>query len=351
MSVRLFSKPLELKIGTLQFFPDAMRHFQRDVHDCLVLDGWVGWVGSGWFCLVLFFFVWFCLVFGFVCLFVWFGLVWLVWFVFLFGFVWFCFFLFGFVWFCVFLFGFVSFFFCLVLFGFSFFCLVWFGFVLFVLFCFVSFRFVLFVLFGFVLFCLFCFVCFVCFILFCFVSFCFVCFVLFCYVMFCFVMFVGLFVSLFVRFIWGVAHCQLDPVPSLRKECAFSFHAISLAPCKSQNGVAHTWPDLWTWFICRNNYRLFTWTASILKIRRSLRAKTNYDTAELFSLKNAEVFRILWDLTPIITEISWSGRRPKQRTKFFDLGLHQSSINSKFQLGGLQLQPWFWTRPLNTLVP
>ena len=34
----LFSKPLELKIGTLQFFPDAMRHFQRDVHDGLVLD-------------------------------------------------------------------------------------------------------------------------------------------------------------------------------------------------------------------------------------------------------------------------------------------------------------------------
>ena len=34
----LFSKPLELKIGTLQFFPDAMRHFQRDVYDGLVLD-------------------------------------------------------------------------------------------------------------------------------------------------------------------------------------------------------------------------------------------------------------------------------------------------------------------------
>ena len=34
----LFSKPLQLKIGTLQFFPYAMRHFQRDVHDGLVLD-------------------------------------------------------------------------------------------------------------------------------------------------------------------------------------------------------------------------------------------------------------------------------------------------------------------------
>ena len=34
----MFSKPLELKIGTLQFFPDAMRHFQRDVYDGLVLD-------------------------------------------------------------------------------------------------------------------------------------------------------------------------------------------------------------------------------------------------------------------------------------------------------------------------
>lgn len=33
----LFSKPLELKIGTLQF-PDAMRHFQRDVHDGLLDD-------------------------------------------------------------------------------------------------------------------------------------------------------------------------------------------------------------------------------------------------------------------------------------------------------------------------
>ena len=336
MSVRLVSKPLELKIGTLQFFSWCYASLPAR---CSRLPGagWLGWLG--WFGLVLFgfvFFVWFCLVFGFVCLFVWFGLV-------LFGFVFFVWFCVFFVWFCLFFF--------FVWFGLVFLLFVWFGLVLFCLFYFVLFRFVLFVLFCFVSFCfvLFCFVLLFC--LFYFVLFRFVLFCLFCFVLFCFVLFVGLFVSLFVRFIWGVAHCQLDPVPSLRKECAFSFHAISLAPCKSQNGVAHTWPDLWTWFICRNNSRFFTWTASILKIRRSLRAKTNYDTAELFSLKNAEVFRILWDLTPIITEISWSGRRPKQRTKVFDLGLHQSSINSKFQLGGLQLQPWFWTRPLNTLVP
>ena len=186
MSVRLFSKPLELKIGTLQFFPDAMRHFQRDVHDCLVLDGWVGWVGSGWFCLVLFFF---CLVFGFVCLFV--CLVWLFFFCFVF-------FLFGFVffvWFCLFVF------FCLFFF-FVWFCLVLFFFVWFCFFCLVLFVCVflfVFFLFGFVWFCFFLFgLVWFCFVLFRFVSLCFVCFVLFCYVMFCFVLFVGLFVRLFV---------------------------------------------------------------------------------------------------------------------------------------------------------
>ena len=34
----LFKNPLELKIGTLEFFPDAMRSFKRNVHDGLVLD-------------------------------------------------------------------------------------------------------------------------------------------------------------------------------------------------------------------------------------------------------------------------------------------------------------------------
>ena len=34
----LFKRPLELKIGTLEFFPETMRHFQRAVHDGLVLD-------------------------------------------------------------------------------------------------------------------------------------------------------------------------------------------------------------------------------------------------------------------------------------------------------------------------
>ncbi|CAK9065211.1 Uncharacterized protein SCF082_LOCUS33419 [Durusdinium trenchii] len=34
----LFQNPLELKIGTLEFFPDAMRSFKRGVHDGLVLD-------------------------------------------------------------------------------------------------------------------------------------------------------------------------------------------------------------------------------------------------------------------------------------------------------------------------
>lgn len=34
----LFKHPLELKIGTLEFFPDAMRSFKRNVHDGLVLD-------------------------------------------------------------------------------------------------------------------------------------------------------------------------------------------------------------------------------------------------------------------------------------------------------------------------
>lgn len=34
----LFKNPLELKIGTLEFFPDAMRSFKRGVHDGLVLD-------------------------------------------------------------------------------------------------------------------------------------------------------------------------------------------------------------------------------------------------------------------------------------------------------------------------
>jgi len=34
----LFQYPLELKIGTLEFFPETMRQFQRGVHDGLVLD-------------------------------------------------------------------------------------------------------------------------------------------------------------------------------------------------------------------------------------------------------------------------------------------------------------------------
>lgn len=34
----LFSKPLELKVGTLTHFPDALRGFQRGVHDGIVLD-------------------------------------------------------------------------------------------------------------------------------------------------------------------------------------------------------------------------------------------------------------------------------------------------------------------------
>ena len=34
----LFRRPLELKIGTLDFFPDAMRQFKRGHHDGLVLD-------------------------------------------------------------------------------------------------------------------------------------------------------------------------------------------------------------------------------------------------------------------------------------------------------------------------
>ena len=34
----LFKKPLELKIGSLQFFPETMRKFRRGVHDGIVLD-------------------------------------------------------------------------------------------------------------------------------------------------------------------------------------------------------------------------------------------------------------------------------------------------------------------------
>ena len=34
----LFQKPLELKIGQLEFFPDRMREFRRGVHDGIVLD-------------------------------------------------------------------------------------------------------------------------------------------------------------------------------------------------------------------------------------------------------------------------------------------------------------------------
>ena len=34
----LFKKPLELKVGVLQHFPDEMRGFSRKVHDGLVLD-------------------------------------------------------------------------------------------------------------------------------------------------------------------------------------------------------------------------------------------------------------------------------------------------------------------------
>ena len=34
----LFKHPLELKIGTLEFFPNSMRQFKRGVHDGLVLD-------------------------------------------------------------------------------------------------------------------------------------------------------------------------------------------------------------------------------------------------------------------------------------------------------------------------
>ena len=34
----LFCKPLELKIGTLEHFPEKMREFDRNFHDGLVLD-------------------------------------------------------------------------------------------------------------------------------------------------------------------------------------------------------------------------------------------------------------------------------------------------------------------------
>lgn len=34
----MFSKPLELKVGSLQTFPDGMRAFRRKVHDGIILD-------------------------------------------------------------------------------------------------------------------------------------------------------------------------------------------------------------------------------------------------------------------------------------------------------------------------
>ena len=34
----LFKRPLELKIGALEFFPDTLHHLQRGLHDGLVLD-------------------------------------------------------------------------------------------------------------------------------------------------------------------------------------------------------------------------------------------------------------------------------------------------------------------------
>ena len=34
----LFQNPLELKVGTLEYFPDGMRRFTRGTHDALILD-------------------------------------------------------------------------------------------------------------------------------------------------------------------------------------------------------------------------------------------------------------------------------------------------------------------------
>ena len=34
----LFKQPLELKVGNLQVFPEAMRSFDRRVHDGIILD-------------------------------------------------------------------------------------------------------------------------------------------------------------------------------------------------------------------------------------------------------------------------------------------------------------------------